>query len=311
MTQMLNQIVTTDSQGTVRLNRQAHGCGSQDPGHQRGQDIPVELTAISYRVATGKGKPEMQCPNCGNQNADGCDFCEECGASMTSAGAVAVAQASTVASAGMRQCPCCHGPVSVEDALCFKCGTPMPWALPVGATSGGASSVAVSVVGTAPPDPSTGSACSAGSTGPTGTGSAGPTTCSTGSTAAPIAHPPHAGTLAPCSSISFTMTVDSGSQAIPFTGAEMLFGRLDPKTRVFPQVDIHDPGISRRHLASGWSQPAIASWGRTWRVEMEQPSMDSHGPRETVELHDGDLLKLGKSCEIRIHMSAIQPTAIE
>ena len=59
----------------------------------------------------------------------------------------------------------------------------------------------------------------------------------TGATAEPVSH------------LTLTVNGPYGVQTVEFAGRELLLGRTDAKTRVFPDVNLDDAAASRRHAA--------------------------------------------------------------
>lgn len=113
--------------------------------------------------------------------------------------------------------------------------------------------------------------------------------------AAPLGQPP-----APA--ISFVVASPAGETRISFTGQEVLCGRRDERMRIFPDIALDDPAASRRHLA------LFLDAGKLCAQDLESGNgtvlnttpIASGVP---VELHDGDVLKIGEQITIRVEIS--------
>ncbi len=94
----------------------------------------------------------------------------------------------------------------------------------------------------------------------------------------------------------------NGDEKLEYKGEEILLGRLDTKTRVFPQLNLDDAAASRRHLMI-WKEPA----GTFFAQDLES----SNGtvlngkdmePGAPVELKNGDVIKIGTRYSIQVKM---------
>lgn len=112
--------------------------------------------------------------------------------------------------------------------------------------------------------------------------------------AAPSAQPSQA-------AVSFVVARPAGESRIDFHGQELLCGRRDERMRIFPDIDLNDPAASRRHLA------LFLDAGKLCVQDLESGNgtvlnttpIASGVP---VELHDGDVLKIGEQITIRVEM---------
>ena len=70
----------------------------------------------------------MKCPECQAANLPDAKFCDTCGLQLRAPRAAAVVVPPPIPSVPtIRHCPDCSHVVSVDDALCFSCGKPLPW----------------------------------------------------------------------------------------------------------------------------------------------------------------------------------------
>lgn len=220
----------------------------------------------------------INCPQCGNRNEDGAAYCDNCGAGL--AGAAAAAPASTpppaTASGGMT-CPQCGQPVLPGEAFCENCGAalsgmappppaqqPTPPAQPPPARA-----AAPPYQQPQPAAPAGGVTCPSCGTLAT-PGAAFCDNCGTSLTAAPSpqpVYPPQSGYPARAAGPPPRLVVQPSNASLPFPAgkAEIIAGREDPVSNVFPEVDL-DPhggdegGVSRRHAK-------FSQQGGQWYVE--------------------------------------------
>lgn len=104
------------------------------------------------------------------------------------------------------------------------------------------------------------------------------------------------------SAISFVVSSPAGESRISFRGQELLCGRRDERMRIFPDIALDDPAASRRHLA------LFLDAGKLCVQDLESGNgtvlnttpIASGVP---VELHHGDVLKIGEHVTIRVEIS--------
>jgi len=60
---------------------------------------------------------------------------------------------------------------------------------------------------------------------------------------------PAAAVATPAATVTLLVSGPHGSSSVPYPGHAVIAGRQDEPTRVFPEVRIDDPLVSRRHLA--------------------------------------------------------------
>jgi pSer/pThr/pTyr-binding forkhead associated (FHA) protein len=92
-----------------------------------------------------------------------------------------------------------------------------------------------------------------------------------------------------------------GEQRVVFQGHDLLLGRSDRRARIFPDVDLDDTAASRRHLML-WAES-----GRLWGQDLESGNGTMLNsvlmpPGEPCELHDGDVIKIGRRYVIRLRI---------
>ena len=152
------------------------------------------------------------CPSCGTQTEPGAMFCDNCGAKLEAPMPAAVASAPTPNPQAGITCPSCGHLNAPGSAFCENCGQALAQP-PAPAPAPAADAVAA-------PSP----------------------------VPAPVAAPP------PIAAISGSFIVVESNTAIPIPDgkSELLLGREDPVSQIFPEIDLdpHDGlncGVSRRH----------------------------------------------------------------
>lgn len=172
-----------------------------------------------------------------------------------------------------------------------------PPAPPVGASSGGSMPM--------PPGPSGGIAGNA-----FGAPSAPPATsaapASGGFGTMPVTTPP-APTATPAQSVNaLKLHVNGpyGDELVEWKGRELLLGRSDAKTRVFPEVNLDDSAASRRHV-SVWKEDTD---GLFYVQDLESANGTSLNgndlkPGEPTQLNNGDVLKIGTRYSIQVKIN--------
>jgi pSer/pThr/pTyr-binding forkhead associated (FHA) protein len=94
-----------------------------------------------------------------------------------------------------------------------------------------------------------------------------------------------------------------GDEVVEWKGRELLLGRSDPKTRIFPDVNLDDSAASRRHM-SIWKESAD---GLYYAQDLESANgtiLNGRDlkPGEPTELHNGDILKIGTRYTIQVQI---------
>lgn len=270
------------------------------------------------------------CPNCGSQQPDGAAFCDECGAalggvapavSMPAAAPVQPAPAPPAAAGTV--CPACGASTMPGEAFCENCGaslsqavgapvpTPVPSAVPPSPAMPAPTPAAAPVAG-----PLTCSNCGA----QLEPGSAFCDMCGTpvGAPAAPAQYPPPTAVppytpppvtpyppvapppYAPVGVLQGRLVVQGTNAALSFPPgkAEIIIGREDPVSGVFPEVDLTDHGgdeggVSRRHarIFMQGAQVFIEDLNSTNYTYVNQQKLM---PGQPHPLNNGDEVRVGR-----------------
>ncbi|MCS7283021.1 MAG: zinc ribbon domain-containing protein [Anaerolineae bacterium] len=275
----------------------------------------------------------MICPQCGSQQPNGAAFCDQCGAALGGiAPAPSAAAPSPIPTVGPTTCPSCGAPVIPGEAFCNNCGaalSPMPPA--PAASVPPTMPTPPSAVPFPPPStpgigvqtcPQCGALVEPGSafcdmcgarlvvgpapapqppTPPPAYPPPGPTTIPTPGypPAAPpqVPYPPAYPTAG---AVSGKLIVQGTNAVLPFPPgkSEILIGREDPVSNIFPDIDLtphggDEGGVSRRHariFAQG-NQLFIEDLNSTNYTYVNQQKLT---PGQPHPLKDGDEVRLGK-----------------
>ena len=285
----------------------------------------------------------IKCAQCGHQNSDDTEFCENCGAQLPVpvpagvaaagvGGIVAAPVAATPVSSGPQlACPSCKAPLALGDEFCFNCGTdvraitgsqplvapaqPQPQpapASPVDPNDAAINKALAELDGNnnAAPDPASPAAPDPGPLVPVAVSA--PPAPDPAPVANAFSAPPAAPAPAPASTPvpvavpgGFQLNISGpyGDEVVEWKGRELLLGRNDPKTRIFPDVNLDDSAASRRHL-SIWKESAD---GLYYAQDLESANgtiLNGRDlrPGEPTELHNGDVLKIGTRYTIQIQI---------
>lgn len=120
-----------------------------------------------------------------------------------------------------------------------------------------------------------------------------------------IVNPTQTGAAAgPVSHLTLTVNGPYGVQTVEFVGRELLLGRTDAKTRVFPDVNLDDAAASRRHAAV-WLEDQE---GQFYVQDLESSNGTSLNgkdlePGNQLKLTNNDILKIGTRYSIQVHIS--------
>ncbi len=226
----------------------------------------------------------IRCPNCQMDNIDGAAFCDNCGRPLPAAPMPPTMPASAVgaapiqptmpASGGAVVCPTCGTPAMPGELYCSNCGTAlaapapnvMPPPLPVMPPPSPVSSAPTPMPTAAVPPPGVG-----------------PTM--------PVAPPVSVAQ-------AYLMVVSNGTRVNLAAKPEVLVGRADPVSGVFPDVDLtphggDEGGVSRRHvkITQGGNQYFVEDLNSTNGTWIGQSRVQ---PGARVPLNNGDQLRLGK-----------------
>jgi len=95
-----------------------------------------------------------------------------------------------------------------------------------------------------------------------------------------------------------------GDEQVDWKGTEILLGRNDAKTRVFPEVNLDDNAASRRHL-SIWKDDADSLFYAQDLESANGTLLNGRdlAPGEPTQLNNGDILKIGTRYSIKVQIS--------
>ncbi|MFA0758056.1 MAG: hypothetical protein KEFWMYNX_000026 [Candidatus Fervidibacter sp.] len=204
----------------------------------------------------------VKCSQCGTENLDGALFCDECGASLAQPSVTespaAPAEASPAAPTEV-PAPTPAAPPAVGVVKCPSCHHENPADARFCENCGAA-------LPTAPPTPE-------------------------------VTPQPEAAAPTPAAPIA-ALALEGGLELpLDFSKGEVLIGRADPVSRVFPDVDLtphggYDAGVSRRHcrLTFQGGQFFVEDLGSTNGTKLNGQAIPPNQPRP---IKDGDILELG------------------
>jgi hypothetical protein len=211
----------------------------------------------------------VKCPQCGTENLDGALFCDECGASLAqpsvTESSAAPAEASTAAPAeAPAPTPAVSPAVGVVE--CPSCHHENP------ADARFCENCGAALAPAPPPPPPT----------------------------PEVAPQPEAAPPAPPAAVPIAALALEGGLELPLdfsSKGEVLIGRADPVSRVFPDVDLtphggYDAGVSRRHcrLTFQGGQFFVEDLGSTNGTKVNGQVIP---PNQPCPIKDGDILELG------------------
>jgi len=265
------------------------------------------------------------CPNCGSQQSDEADFCDECGARLGEGAASAPAGAAsaqpTPAAPGPVTCPECGMAVVPGEPFCDNCGAALDTAAP-GSQPQAPAPVRPSPV--AAPDVEQGGPlicpncgvelepgsnfcdmCGApvGGVPPTPWAGAEPPVQEPHM---PPAQEPYVPSAQPIpaseapAAVHERFVVQGTNATLPFPpgGTEFIVGRADPVSGVFPQIDLTDHGgdeggVSRQHarISVQGAQVFIEDLNSTNFTYVNQQRLTPGHPQP---LEEGDEIRLGR-----------------
>jgi len=236
----------------------------------------------------------ITCPQCNNQNPDGAAFCDNCGASLTGVAparpAAPVAPAAPAAPAAGVTCPSCGALAIPGEAFCGDCGAALPAVQPAAPAAPPVQPVAppptpAAPVGAAVKCPACGADQPLGQTFCDN--------CGASLAAAPPPPPPPPPMARPR-----LVAAGTGAEFDLSGKAEILLGREDPVSGVFPEVDLtphggEEGGVSRRHAK-------LTVRGNQWLVEdlnstnFTFVNNQKLNPGVPQPLNSGDQIRLGR-----------------
>jgi pSer/pThr/pTyr-binding forkhead associated (FHA) protein len=265
------------------------------------------------------------CPNCGSPQPDGAAFCDECGAKLEEIAPLPFPPAPAPASPGptavAMTCPACGAPVMPGESFCDNCGKVLSTAPPAPPQPATFASPAPTVLAGTPTAaavcPSCGAQLEPGSHfcdmcgAPVGAAAppAPPLTPASAppSIPAPIPSPQPAPAMpAPPPpypagpAIPGHLVVEATNVTLPFPPGktDVIIGREDPISGVFPDIDLTDHGgdeggVSRQHarIFVQGTQVLIEDQNSTNYSYVNQQKLT---PGQPHPLNDGDELRLGR-----------------
>ncbi len=269
------------------------------------------------------------CPNCGSQQPDGAAFCDECGAALgeiaPSVVPPAAPPAQPIPTTVAATCPVCGAPITPGEPFCENCGAALGAAAPISPPQAAAPVPPYSAAAPAPaqtPPPYGGgqgggvlgcSRCGA----PREPGSAFCDMCGTPVGAAapspPLPTPTPTPPVQPLpagpaplpaypvgTAVQGRLVVQGTNATLPFPPGktEIVVGREDPVSGVFPDVDLTDHGgdeggVSRKHarIFIQGTQVFIEDLNSTNYTYVNQQRLT---PGQPHPLNSGDEVRFGR-----------------
>ncbi|MEI7556039.1 FHA domain-containing protein [Candidatus Chlorohelix sp.] len=260
----------------------------------------------------------VKCQQCSRENPDDVEFCENCGVqlpvSVPASGVIAasVAIPAPTPVSDILICPNCKAPFTIGDVFCFNCGYDLTKQHAIPASSVQVAPVvapqpASAVKNNAQPDISADDfekMLVSGAPLPA-VEAAEPTPVAVAvqpaSGFAAVAVQEVAAPAKAAGNLTLTISGPYGVATVIYIGRELLLGRQDIKTRIFPDVALDDSASSRRHL-SIWREAGdeqfyaqdLESSNGTLLNDADMP------PGEPVLLKNGDVIKIGTRYNIQI-----------
>lgn len=246
------------------------------------------------------------CPQCNNQNPDGAAFCDNCGASLVGVApaqpAAPVAPAAPAAPAVGTACPACGTPAIPGEAYCGNCGAALPAAQPAAPAAAPVQPVTPPPIPAAPVGATV--KCPACGT-DNMPGQPFCDNCGAHLAAPPSGQPPVAPVAPPVAPPAPAVwgrprlvVAGTGAEFDLSGKAEIIIGREDPVSGVFPEVDLtphggEEGGVSRRHAK-------LTARGNQWLIEdlnsvnFTFVNNQKLNPGVPQPLNNGDQVRLGR-----------------
>ena len=246
------------------------------------------------------------CPTCGSQQPDGAAFCDECGArlediTITPAPAPAATGAQPTPTALATHCPVCGTPVTPGERFCDNCGAALGPAIPAPPQAAAPAPDAALTCSNCGARLGPGSLfcdmCGArlgAETPPAPPPVREPSSQPTVATSAP----PRAYPAGAAIQGRLVVQVTNATLSFPPGKTEVIIGREDPVSGVFPDIDLTDHGgdeggVSRRHARTflQGNQVFIEDLNSTNYTYVNQQRLS---PGQPHPLADGDEVRLGR-----------------
>jgi hypothetical protein len=125
-----------------------------------------------------------------------------------------------------------------------------------------------------------------------------------GAPPAPVAPPAPASGAGSGGALSLHISGPYGDETVDWQGKEILLGRNDAKTRVFPEVNLDDSAASRRHL-SIWLEDVDNKYYAQDLESANGTLLNGRDlkPGEPTIINNGDVLKIGTRYTIQVRIS--------
>ncbi|MFQ6101535.1 MAG: zinc-ribbon domain-containing protein [Anaerolineae bacterium] len=265
------------------------------------------------------------CPSCGSQQPDGAAFCDDCGAKLGGAASAAVPPAAAppqpAPTALATTCPICGAQVTPGEAFCDNCGAALGQATPAPAQPAAAPTPPPPMAAPAPA-PAAALICAncgaqlepgsrfcdmcgapvsaaAPQPPPPAPASTPPPTPAQPTPTSPMPAAPTPAYPTPAA-IQGRLVVQSTNAVLPFPPGktELIIGREDPVSGVFPDIDLTDHGgdeggVSRRHarIFIQGTQVFIEDLNSTNYTHVNQQRLT---PKQPYPLNNGDEVRFGR-----------------
>jgi hypothetical protein len=268
-------------------------CGAELPAPVASANIATQVASYGGAIAAAQPQADaLVCPKCKAPYVPGDIFCFNCGNDLRNLPGNTVAAAAS-ANGTPAATPAANAtPVATAQTAAANGMSEDDWdkafenpATPVQAT------VQTPVV-TATPVPT----ADPGQNGSANNAFSAPTVVAT-----PVSSP---AATAGVTQLTLNVSGPYGQQTVEFQGRELLLGRTDAKTRVFPDVNLDDSAASRRHV-SVWLEAGDAQFYVQDLESANGTSLNGNeiDPGVPIKLNNGDILKIGTRYSIQIHIS--------
>jgi hypothetical protein len=276
-------------------------CGAELPAPVASANVATQVASYSGAIAAAQPQEDaLVCPKCKAPYVPGDIFCFNCGNDLRNLPGNTVAAAS--------------GANGTSAAAPTANSTPVATATPAAAANGMSEddwdkafeNPATAAATPAPTPTPVAAATPAPTADPVQNGSSANNSNNNAFSAPTVVATPVSTPTATAGTTQLTLNVSGpyGQQIVEFQGRELLLGRTDAKTRVFPDVNLDDSAASRRHvsvwLESGEGQFYVQDLESANGTSLNGNDID---PGVPIKLNNGDILKIGTRYSIQIHIS--------